>query len=203
MVSFVYRFIKFFNKGSFINLLILVPLFAALNLGFSWFNNEIIRSPLFIDSIFTAAGAVCFGPLAGTVIAVLTNLGMELLYGFTGYYWPFMICSISTAVILGFMAKGGYFKKQFHLTLAIIAVTLSNALLGAFTSYLLFSGDSGVGIDVLVSAFTETGMSVLAASFFARLPANLIDKMIAVYVAYGTMWLLMRPRVEDKYPDAL
>ena len=173
---------------------IIIPVFALLNLGFSAVNTFAFRSPLFLDSFFTVAGAVCFGPVAGLVIAVLTNLGMEVIYGFAGYYWPFMICGISTALITGFMSKRGYFEKQIHLTIAILAVTVSNAILGAFVAYLLFSGDSGVGIDVLVSAFTETGMSVLAASFVARLPANLIDKMIAVYVGFGVMRLLERGR---------
>ena len=175
-------------------LLLIIPIFAALNLGLSMINTYTLRSPLFLDSAFTVAGAVCFGPLAGALIAALTNLGMEVVYGFAGYYWPFMICGISTALIAGFMAKHGRFEKQIHLTIAILAVTFSNALLGAFTAYLLFSGDSGVGIDVLVSAFTENGMSVLASAFVARLPANLIDKMIAVYAGFGIMRLLRQGR---------
>ena len=160
-----------------------------LNTGFSSINNYILRSPLFFDSILTVAGSVCFGPLPGVIIAALTNLGLELIYGCTGSHWPFMICGITTALITGFMAKNGRFGKQIHLTIAILALTLSNALTGAFIAYLLFNGDSGVGIDMLVSAFTDTGMSVLAASFVARLPANLIDKMIAVYAGYGVMRL--------------
>ncbi|MBI9106660.1 MAG: ECF transporter S component [Spirochaetales bacterium] len=202
MSNFVYHINTIVHRNRWKSLLILIPLFAALNLGFSWFNNYILRAPLFFDSIFTAAGAVCFGPLAGTLIAALTNLGMELMYGMAGFHWPFMICSISTALILGFMAKGGYFSKQIHLTLAILAVTVSNALTGSILAYLLFSGNSGVGIDVIVSAFTETGMSVLASAFVARLPANLIDKMIAVYAAFGLKVLFERVRGEKVFPDA-
>lgn len=175
-------------------MLIIIPVFTILNLAFSALNSYALRSPLFLDSFFTVAGAVCYGPLAGVIIAAATNLAMEVVYGFTSWYWPFMICGIATALITGGMAKRGYFSKQIHLTIAIFAVTVSNAFLGAFIAYLLFSGDSGVGIDVLVSAFTETGMSVLTALFVARLPANLIDKMIAVYVGYGVYRLYQRGR---------
>ena len=194
MSKVVYRISENIERAGWKGLLITVPFFALLNLGFSAVNTYALRSPLFLDSFFTVAGAVCFGPAAGVIIAVLTNLGMEVIYGFAGWYWPFMVCGISTALITGFMAKKGYFKKQIHLTLAILAITASNALLGAFVAYLFFSGDSGVGIDVLVSAFTETGMSVLAAAFIARIPANLIDKMIAVYVGYGIKVLYDRGR---------
>ena len=193
----VQQFLKKIQNAGWKALIIIVPLFAVLNVGLSSVNTYAFRSPLFIDSLFTVGGAVCFGPLPGVIIAVLTNLGMELIYGFTGYYWPFMICGITTALITGFMARKGYFRKQLHLTVAILAVTVSNAVTGAFIAYLLFSGDSGVGIDVLVSAFTDTGLSVLTASFVARLPANLIDKMIAVYAGYGILRLYQRGRGEE------
>lgn len=174
--------------------ILIVPVFALLNFGFSMINTYAFRSPLFLDSFFTVAGAACFGIVPGVVIAALTNLFMEIHYGFLGYYWPFMFCGIATALIIGLMAKRGRFEKQIHLTIAILAVTIANAFLGAFIAYILFDGDSGVGIDVLVSAFTETGMSVLASAFVARLPANLIDKMIAVYVGYGVKKLYERRR---------
>ena len=196
MRPLVHTIIKKISNPGIPGLLLFLPLLAVFNLGFSWVNNYILKSPLFLDSIFTAVAAVLFGPLPGLITAVLTNIGMELMYGMTGYYLPFAVCSITTALILGFMVKGGYFKKQFHVTAAVLAVTVSNALTGALVAYLLFSGDSGVGIDVIVSAFTETGLSVLASAFLARIPANLIDKMIAVYTAYGLYLLVERGRSE-------
>ena len=184
MFKFVYLTAGKIRRNRVKSLLVTVPLFVLLNLVFSLVNN-LLHSPLFFDSIFTAAGAVCFGPLAGTAVAVFTNIGMELIHGMNGYHWPFMLCSISTALILGFMAKGGFFSRQIHLTVAVLSVALANAVAGTFVAQLFFSGNSGAGIDVLVSAFTETGLSVLSSAFLARLPVNLIDKMIAVYAAFG------------------
>lgn len=192
MKRFVDKIIKNINNPGIAVFVIIPPAAAILNLGFSWINSYILHSPLFLDSIFTAVTAVLLGPLPGLITAVLTNAGMELMYGMTGYYYPFAICGISTALILGFMMKGGYFRKQVHVTAAVIAVTLSNALTGTLVAYFLFSGDSGVGIDVIVSAFTETGLSMLASAFLARIPANLIDKMIAIYTAYGIYLLMER-----------
>lgn len=159
---------------------------SLLNLVFSWINNMILKSPLFLDSIFTAIGAAVLGPWAGMGIGLLTNLGMEPIYGMTGFYWPFAVCNMSTGLIVGFMSRRGAFDQGWHATAAVVLVTLANALLGGFIANLVFSGDTEVQIDNIVSAFTETGLSLFTANFWARIPTNLIDKMLAVYAAF---WL--------------
>jgi len=167
-----------------------VPALALLNMAFSWTNNEVLKSPLFLDSIFTAVGAAVLGPWAGMGIGLLSNLGMELVYGMTGFYWPFGACNMATGLIVGLMARRGAFSRGWHVTVAVLAVTLANALLGGFIANLVFSGDTGVQIDHIVSAFTETGLSLASANFWARIPANLVDKMLAVYAAFGVRLLL-------------
>ncbi len=167
-----------------------VPALALLNLLFSWTNNRVLRSPLFLDSIFTAVGAAILGPWAGMAVGLLTNLGMEPVYGMTGLYWPFAACNMATGLIVGIMARRGAFSRAWHATLAILLVTLANALLGGFIANLVFSGDTGVQIDQIVSAFTETGLSLASANFWVRIPANLVDKMLAVYAAFGVRLFL-------------
>lgn len=166
---------------------------SLLNLALSWINNVVLRSPLFLDSIFTALGAAVLGPWAGMAVGLLTNLGMEPMYGMTGYYWPFAVCNMATGLIVGLMSRRGAFSQGWHATAAVVLVTLANALLGGFIANLVFSGDTGVQIDNIVSAFTETGLSLASANFWARIPANLIDKMLAVYAAFlARAWIRSR-----------
>lgn len=161
-----------------------VLVLSLLNLGFSWTNNVVLKSPLFLDSIFTAVGGAVLGPWAGLGIGLATNLGMEPIYGMTGYYWPFAACNMATGLIVGLLSRRGAFSQGWHATRAVVLVTLANALLGGFIANLVFSGDTGVQIDNIVSAFTETGLSLFTANFWARIPTNLIDKMLAVYPAF-------------------
>lgn len=165
---------------------------SLLNLGFSWLNNIVLTSPLFLDSVFTAVGAVLFGPWAGMAIGLLTNLGMEPLYGMTGFYAPFAACNMATGLILGLMARKGVFNLAWHVTLAVVLVTAANAILGGFIANLVFSGSTGVQIDNIVSAFTELGLSLVSSNFWARIPTNLIDKMLAVYSAFAVRFVLER-----------
>ncbi|NLJ45701.1 MAG: ECF transporter S component [Treponema sp.] len=167
-----------------------VSVLAFLNLLFSWTNNVVLKSPLFLDSIFTAVGASILGPWAGMAVGLLTNLGMEPVYGMTGLYWPFAACNMATGLIVGIMARRGAFSRAWHATLAILLVTLANALLGGFIANLVFSGDTGVAIDHIVAALTETGLSLASANFWVRIPANLVDKMLAVYAAFGVRLFL-------------
>ncbi|MDA3956855.1 ECF transporter S component [Oceanispirochaeta sp.] len=165
-------------------LILFLILSVVLNLALSYFNNIVIHSPLFLDSIFTAVSAVFFGPLAGMAVGLLTNIFMEFQYGMTGLYWPFALCNMATGLILGVMSRKGLFENAYHVVSAILAVSLANALLGALVAYLLFQGDSGVQIDKIVYAFINLGQSLFTAGFWARIPANLIDKMFTVYLAF-------------------
>jgi len=99
---------------------------------------------------------------------------------------------MATGLIVGLMSRRGAFRRGWHASLAVVAVTSANAVLGAFIANLVFSGDTGVQIDHIISAFTETGLSLISANFWARIPTNLVDKMIAVYAAFGAVLYLER-----------
>jgi len=167
----------------------------ALNLILSFFNNIILKSPLFLDSIFTAVAAVLYGPVIGMGIGLISNIGMEFIYGFTGIYWPFAMCNLATGLILGLMSRNGYFTKNIHLPLAILAVTFTNVILGSLIAYFVFDGYTLVQIDHIVSALADLGMSISSSTFWARIPSNLIDKMITVYIAFGlSRYILSIPK---------
>jgi len=157
---------------------------TAANLIFSYFNNRVLYSPLFLDSIFTAAAAVLLGPAGGLAAGLLTNIFMEFQYGMTGLYWPFALCNMSTGLIIGVMRNRGLFERMFHIPFVLLIVTLSNAVLGAVVALFLFRGFSGVGIDRIIMVFHNLGQSFTSAVFWTRIPVNFIDKTIAVVPAF-------------------
>jgi energy-coupling factor transport system substrate-specific component len=140
--------------------------------------------PLFLDSILTAVAAAIFGIWPGILVALLTNSFGELFSGFHGIAIPFAICGIATAVIVGLMAKRGKFVTILQLAFGILAVSLANSLLGAVIATFVFGGQTGVNIDVLVDGLTAALGNIFSAAFLARIPANFVDKGIAVLAAY-------------------
>ena len=168
-------------------LVIVSPLAAALlNVFLNWANRS-IDSPLFADSIFTAVVSAVFGVVPGLATALLTQLGMEAVLSLTGPFGtalPFVFCGFATALIVGFAAEGGRFSTIFALLVVIVGVTLANSVIGAFTATFVFGGVTLHTSDFLVTGFLMGGQQLLEASFWARVPLNLIDKGLAVGVAY-------------------
>lgn len=164
-------------------ILLLIAAGIALNALLN-FLNELLNLPLFFDTIGTATAAAVLGTIPGLVVALFTNLLFELLYGFPLIHYPFALCGLATALIVGLMAKQGYFSTMLHAVIATILITLANSLLGAIIATFVFGGVTGVGIDFLVTGLLLAGQSILSASFWARVPVNLIDKSIAVFIAF-------------------
>ncbi|MFO8063968.1 MAG: ECF transporter S component [Spirochaetota bacterium] len=160
---------------------VLVAVF--LNGAFSWVNTE-LSIPLFLDAMFTCGVAAVFGPLAGGVTGILTNLFEEVMYGMPGTVWPFGIVNGAIGVIVGLLAAKGLFYSATHLVIAVLLLTLSSAMLGALIVGMLLGGASGAEVDYIAKGLMLADKPILWAVFLARIPANLVDKAISVVVGY-------------------
>lgn len=174
----------------------------TVNLGFSLVN-ESLALPLFLDTIGTAAAAVTVGLVPAIVVAVGTNALFEIAYGMDLEHLPFAVCGIGTALIIHAFLRRGRFATLGNALVASLAVALANAVCGAVIAALLYGGVTGVGIDYLVAALVASGQSLLGASFWARLPANIVDKSIAVGIAFFAREPLLRLAARFKAPAAM
>ncbi|MDR1899987.1 MAG: hypothetical protein LBQ55_08275 [Treponema sp.] len=165
---------------------ILIPLGVAINLVGGQVAGR-LQLPLFMDSIGTAIIAAIMGPFIGAVSGVLYNIIASIIGG-NMVASLFGICNIATAFIVGFMAQGGKFKTVVHAIIATVAVALANAILGAPIAIVVYGGIQGSGVDVAVAGLLALGNDILSAAFIARVPINLADKGIAVFVA----WLILK-----------
>ncbi|MDC7219560.1 MAG: ECF transporter S component [Spirochaetales bacterium] len=171
---------------------------ASLNLLFWFFSDRVLHAPIFMDSIFTAIVAALYGPVPGMITGLLTNVENEFIMGFPGIHWPFGFCNLATGLIVGIMArKGETFIFGWNSTMTILLVTVANSILGTLIAMLLFSGNTEVSLDFIISTLTELGQTLFAANFWSRILTNLIDKMIAVYAAFGTKALLEKDTGEN------
>lgn len=160
--------------------------------------NRLWGLPLFLDSIFTAVLAAVFGPYWGSLTAVVTQLLNQTAMVMTenqawGPTLPFVLCQLVTALVIGFMARSGHFQSTLQLIIAIVAVSLGNSVVGSFVATFVFGGIKLANVDFLTAGLILGGQSLLEASFWARVPINLIDKGLAVVTAY----LVFRNRPAD------
>lgn len=146
--------------------------------------------PLFLDSIFTAVAAALFGIIPGVLTGLFSNLIQEVFRGFPGMVYPFAPVNMATGLIVGILVKKGYFESIFRVLLVIFYTTLANALLGALIVTLVFGGITHEDVDSIVTVILMTGQSMFSSAFIARIFINLVDKGIAVLVAY---WIFISP----------
>ena len=173
-----------------------------LNGLLNWINTA-LGLPFFFDSIATAVVAALFGPLAGVIIGLFTNLFLELIYGFPWIHYPFGLCGATTGLIVGIMAKRHNFDTAAYALLAVLLVTFFNSILGAVIAEYVFGGITGVAFDYLVTGLLAAGKSFFSAAFWARIPANLIDKSIAVFIAFLIYIKLGSPYNNHKKHESL
>lgn len=155
----------------------------GVNIGLNYANNA-LSLPFFLDSIGTAVVAATAGLLPGLFVAVATNAAIEVVTGFPWIHLPFALCGVATALIVWGFVRSGRFADLGGALVATLAVALANSVLGSIIATFVYGGITSVGVDYLVTGLVAGGRSLVSATFWARVPANLVDKSIAVLAAF-------------------
>ncbi|MDA3939776.1 MAG: hypothetical protein PF693_10755 [Spirochaetia bacterium] len=165
-------------------IIILSIIISVLLNGLINLTGDKLGIPLFLDSIFTVVTAALFGIIPGILTGLFTNLFQEVLRGFPLYLYPFAIVNMTTGLLVGILVKHGYFSTFFGVFLVIIFTAFVNSLLGAIIVTIVFGGITNEEVDYIVKVIIMTGQSVFSSAFIARIFINLVDKGIAVLLAY-------------------
>jgi len=163
---------------------IMIPLGVAINYVGGLLNSA-LGGPLYLDSIGTAVVAAVMGPWVGAISGLLFNI-VSALMGGNMMSALFGICNIGTGLIVGYMTKWGFFEKWWQvLIVANVLVSFWNAATGSPIASVVYGGvDGSAGTSVSIAALQAIGADLVTAGFIARMPLNLIDKGIAVLIAW-------------------
>ena len=163
---------------------IMIPLGVAINYVGGLLNSA-LGGPLYLDSIGTAVVAAVMGPWVGAISGLLFNI-VSALMGGNMMSALFGICNIGTGLIVGYMTKCGFFEKWWQvLIVANVLVSFWNAATGSPIASVVYGGvDGSAGTSVSIAALQAIGADLVTAGFIARMPINLIDKGIAVLIAW-------------------
>ncbi len=164
---------------------VLSIILGTLNSFLGHANSFIFHLPLFLDTIGTLISTALFGLAAGLLTAGVTHITPDLFSFMAGGYLPWVFCSAASAVSLWIFIRSHRFSNLLHVSLVTITVTLANAFTGAIVAVFFFSGMTNHPVDFLMTGFVSIGQSLFSAAFWARIPANFIDKGIAVLITFG------------------
>ena len=161
----------------------------------------VLKLPLFVDTVFTAAVTFYAGLIPGLAAAVLT-----WIIGFMikdGIVTPFIICSIAEVLII-FLLKPSDVNTRIQnearkravfvsalgrLMLLYITVCIVISILGGLIDYIFFTVLSNTKPDFSAEdAFKEwlfhNTLPVIAMNILSRLPVNIVDRFIVIFGGY-------------------
>jgi energy-coupling factor transport system substrate-specific component len=165
-------------------LFLFLPIGILVNVGGVFLNN-LLDSPIFLDSAGTIFVAVVLGPWLGAAAGFLSNLIIGLVE--TPISIPFGIVNAAIGIIAGFLSRRWGFRDVRVVIALILILTVVCPILATPIVVYLFGGVSGSAIDKYWAILMQSGHQVFSSAFLVRLPANLVDKIISA----GLVWVVL------------
>lgn len=176
--------------------IVLIAIGIAVNMALGQIA-QLVKLPIFLDSLGTMVVAVMAGPLAALLTGVLTNLIWGVILSPTAA--AFAPVAGVIGLVAGLLASVGMFKGpvQAAISGAIIAVAL--ALIAVPIRVWLFGGVTGSGADFLTGWLLQTGRDIFSSTLYTVIIANLADKIVTALLA----WAILRglpQRITSDWP---
>jgi len=177
-MSFLDRIKKHFTTTA----LVLIPICVGINLVVGWIVVT-LKLPIYLDSIGTVLAGAMAGPWVAATVGLLTNVFLALIVN--PIYLPYAVVSIALGLIVGFSAMKGWFRPWIPIIITWLCVALATITTATLISIFFFGGVPGAtGSDFFTAALLAVGKDLLTAVLGPTIVIELIDKGIAILVAY-------------------
>lgn len=143
---------------------------------------QLIKLPLYLDSIGTVLIACVVGPLAGMLTGAFANLTLGLFFNYAFIF--FIPVTLVIGAFSGIIARIGVFKRWYTAVPAGLIQGLLSAVASAPIAAFMFGGVTMGGTDFLVLYFRAIGKSIIQSAFLQGLAADPIDKAVSYLIVY-------------------
>lgn len=167
--------------------LALIPLAIVINIVLGQLVQNVLRIPLYLDSIGTVLVGALAGPLAGGLTGLLANIIWQVLFPNSGIIW-FAPVALVIGLIAGFAGRAGWLKRWYQAALVGLLTGIVGAALSAPIAAYVFGGVTGAGTDALVAIFQNFTNSIITANFLQGTVSDPIDKV----ATYLIVWLIIK-----------
>lgn len=145
---------------------------------------ELLKLPLWLDSIGTCLAAYIAGPIVGAIVGAAINI----IYGvmINPISAIYALTNVVIAITVGIFAHKGYFQKL--RSVIFVGVVVSFISCAISTPLNLFLGDGGVeGVvgEMLLTVCRSQGLPDWIAISIEELLMEIPDKMIAILSVYA------------------
>lgn len=162
--------------------LVLIPATIGINFLGKLFA-ELLKLPLWVDSIGTVLSAMLAGPIIGAIVGIINNV----IYGFTTDPVSF-VYAITQAVIglvAGIMAYKGWISSAGRAIVLGLVVGFIAAIVSTPLNIMFWEGMTGnVWGDALFTYLRSQGNALWVASFADSIVVDVPDKVVTVLLSF-------------------
>lgn len=177
-----------------------IPLAVGINLGIGALV-QVLKLPVFLDSIGTILTALLFGWQSGAIVGVLSfAISSITVFPPAIYFSGTQICiAIYVQIVSGF----GGFKNVFRTFVSGIGLAIVAALVSAPVIYYLFGGITGNGISIFTLYLQAHGFSKGASVITSGITAEMIDKVAQCLITLFILKSIPASLLKNFYSDRL
>lgn len=180
--------------------ILLIPVAIAINIVGGQMTS-ILKLPIALDTI----GVILVGALAGPIPAAVTGVLTNLINGIMDPSWiPYAFCSFFIGITAGLLSKYNMMVKMWKLVVSGVIIALIGTITATPVTVFFFGGASGGGSDMIAAGIMATGVQIVQAIFSVYIVAEIVGKMISIFVVYFIIKVLpertlVKYRFGEKY----
>lgn len=173
---------------------LLIPVAIAINIvGFQLC--QLLRLPIFLDSIGTILVGALAGPWVGAIAGFLTNMINGI---FNPVYFAYAPTSIFVGIFAGILSSKGLLKNFWKIIISGVILTLVSTISSGTITAFVFGGATGGTGSIITGALLAAGNNIITSVFSVQIFQEIADKLISIIV----VWIVMRG-MSDRYLSKL
>lgn len=145
--------------------------------------NDLVRLPIFLDSIGTVLVGVLAGPLAGGLTGLLTNLILGLIVSPVAA--AFAPVAIVIGVVAGLLARAGWFRTWWQAAMAGVVIAAALTLVAVPIRIYMFGGVTGSGADFVTAYLSSVGQTLFSSVALTVFGTNVADKVVTALIVFA------------------
>ena len=174
---------KLFKTSFSTPVIVLIPACIGINYIGRLFA-QILKLPLWLDSIGTCLGAILGGPIIGTICGASNNL----IYGFTtgdNITLVYALTSLFIGLAVGIMARLGFMNTFTKAMITACVGGLAAVVISTPLNMIFWGGTTGnIWGDAVFAATQAQGIPVFIGSLLDEIVVDIPDKLITGIIVY-------------------
>ncbi len=169
--------------------LALIPVAIVVNIVVGQIVQNVLKLPIYLDSIGTVLVAVLAGPLAGALTGALSNILWGILFSVPTII-PFAVTAFAIGLVAGLFALLGWFKRELPLAQGLVLIAVIGGILIVLQA--VNSGPVGAALAIaltlgvlILTALRVFPPLVAAGGILTGMVAAIVSAPIAAFVFGG------------------